>query len=296
MDADLSISLIKATVQIDQPSSPGKQVVGTGFLLSVPRGDQPPEVVLVTAAHVLEMMKAEKMRVGWRVETPQGWSYRPTTISIRNADGPLWMQHPTQDIAVIAVEVPPMTQASTLPVTALADEKTFDTMKIDPGEEMSTLGYPYGLSSNNEGFPILRSGRLASYPLGPTRTYPTFLIDMTAISGNSGGPVFLNEGKSDAPKTPVITGVLTRQVEQDTRRLELGLVTHAVFVRQTLDLLLKKELLLRAQAAAAIGPETVQSSVSAAAAPPPVAASGSSQSSQSSAYGGRTIVPAKPKP
>jgi hypothetical protein len=291
MDADLSISLIKATVQIDQPSGPGKQVVGTGFTLSVPRGDQPPEVVLVTAAHVLEMMKSEKMRIGWRVETPQGWVYKPTTITIRNADGPVWVQHPTQDIAVISIDALTAAGASVLPLAALADDKTFDALKVEPGEEMSTLGYPFGLSSNNEGFPILRSGRVASYPLGPTRTYPTFLIDMTAISGNSGGPVFLNEGKpaqGDTPKMPVIAGVLTRQVEQDTRRLELGLVTHAVFVRQAIDLLLKKEALLKAQAAAAALAANAAPVAAATEAPKPAPAAPAT----SSAYGGRTI----PKP
>jgi S1-C subfamily serine protease len=264
MDADLSLSMIRATVQIDQPSSAGKQVVGTGFLVSLPRGDQPPEIVLVTAGHVLDLMKSEKMRIGWRVETAQGWTYRPSQVTIRNADGPVYVSHPSQDIAVIPVDIPPSLTASVIPVSALADDKTFDALGVDAGEEMATLGYPYGLSSNNEGFPILRTGRVASYPLGPTRSFPTFLIDLTAISGNSGGPVFLSQRQGnpgDPVALPVITGVLTRQVEQDGQRLELGLVTHAVFVRQTLDLLLKKEAVLKAQG-------TMTSSSSAAPMPP----------------------------
>jgi len=104
---------------------------------------------------------------------------------------------------------------------------------------MMTLGYPHGLSANVAGFPILRAGRLASYPVAPSANYPTFLIDLTAVPGNSGGPVFMT---TTGPKAHTfVAGVLIKQVEDDAQRLELGVVADAVFVRETVDLMLKAE-------------------------------------------------------
>ena len=84
IDADLTVALIKATVQIDQPISDAKRMVGTGFLVSVPTPGGTPQVVLVTAAHVFEKMPAPEVRVGWRVPGAKGaWSYMPSYITFR---------------------------------------------------------------------------------------------------------------------------------------------------------------------------------------------------------------------
>ena len=237
-DADLTVALIKATVQIDQPINDAKRMVGTGFLISVPRKDGTTETVLVTAAHVFEKMPAPEVRVGWRVLTPKGWVYTPQNITIRTKDGPAWYQNPNQDIAIIPVTVPAAAKDAVLPESLLADDQTFAAAHVSAGDEMMTLGYPHGLSANVAGFPILRAGRMASYPVMPSTAFPTFLIDLTAVPGNSGGPVFMNGG---AGKGNFIAGVLIKQVEDGEQRLELGVVTDAVFVRQTIDLMLKAE-------------------------------------------------------
>ena len=57
---------------------------------------------------------------------------------------------------------------------------------------MMTLGFPRGLAANAAGFPILRAGRVASYPVAPARIFPTFLLDFSVFPGNSGGPVFMS--------------------------------------------------------------------------------------------------------
>lgn len=266
MDADLTLDLIEATVQIDQPVNDQKRMVGTGFLVSVPREGAAPEVVLVTAAHVFERMPQNEVRIGWRVKAANGtWQYSPTRIPIRTDAGPLWTQNPKQDIAVIAVQVPPSYKDKAIPLSWLADERSFDQWHVSPGDEMMTLGYPHGYSANTIGFPILRAGRLASYPVGPVSSFPTFLIDLTAIPGNSGGPVFMTEHTerapgADAPKATLVSGILTKQVEVNAQRLELGLVTHAVFVRQTIEQLF----VARGQAPG------VKVGITSSAAPPPV--------------------------
>lgn len=239
IDADLTVALIKATVQIDQPISDAKRMVGTGFLVSVPTPGGAPQVVLVTAAHVFEKMPAPEVRVGWRVPGAKGsWSYMPSNITIRAKDGAVYTQHPTQDIAVIPVKVPDSIKDQVIPESLLADESTFDAQHVDPGDEVMTLGYPHGLSANISGFPILRAGKLASYPVSPSATYPTFLIDLTAVPGNSGGPVFIKNGSKAGG---FVAGILIKQVEDENQRLELGVVTGAVYVRQTIDMMLKAQ-------------------------------------------------------
>ncbi|WP_031238835.1 S1 family peptidase [Asticcacaulis sp. AC466] len=239
MDVDLTVALIKATVQIDQPINEAKRMVGTGFLISVQKPDGATQIVLVTAAHVFEKMPAADVRIGWRTQAKGNWSYVPANMTIRSAAGPVWYQHPSQDIAVIPVNVPDALRDSAIPQSWLADENTFANEKVGAGDELMTLGYPHGLSANVAGFPILRAGRVASYPVSPPSAYPTFLIDLTAVPGNSGGPVFMT---SQAGKGHTfIAGVLIKQVEDDSQRLELGVVTDAVFVRQTIDIMLKAE-------------------------------------------------------
>jgi S1-C subfamily serine protease len=240
LDLDPTVALIKATVQIDQPINEAKRMVGTGFLVSAPKPGGGVEVVLVTAAHVFEKMPAAQVRLGWRIQGAKGdWVYTPESLTIRSDTGPLWYQHPTQDVAVIPIELPDGFREAAVPESWLADDRSFASEPIDAGDEMMTLGFPHGLSANIAGFPILRAGRLASYPLMPSSRYPTFLIDLTAVPGNSGGPVFLTRRGS----TPgvLVTGILIKQVEDDNQRLELGVVTDSVFVRETIDLMLKAQ-------------------------------------------------------
>ncbi|HZW16629.1 MAG TPA: serine protease, partial [Brevundimonas sp.] len=68
---DLTVGLIAATVQLDQPNGDGAtRRVGAAFLIDAPRPDGQPRTVLVTAHHVLDGMPAPDARIGWRVETP----------------------------------------------------------------------------------------------------------------------------------------------------------------------------------------------------------------------------------
>ena len=60
---DLSMDLMKATVQLEQPLGGGSRTVGTGFLINAPRPDGAPRVVLVTAAHVFDRMPAVQARI-----------------------------------------------------------------------------------------------------------------------------------------------------------------------------------------------------------------------------------------
>ena len=241
---DLTVGLINATVQLDQPSGPDTRTVGTGFLIQAPRPDGTPRVVLVTAAHVLERMPEVEARIGWRTVLPNGgWRFDPEPLRIRDRNNePLWVRHPERDIAVIEVLAPEPFARAAIPLGWLADANTFDVWQVGPGDELLSLGFPRGLSANRAGFPILRVGRLASYPLSPVAAFPTFLLDFTVFPGNSGGPVFWTPTARRRPGAvepdhPFVAGLLSQEVLVREERLEIGVVTHAVFIREAIAML-----------------------------------------------------------
>ncbi len=245
MDYDLSLELIHATVQLEQPLGDGTRTVGTGFLIAAPTPDGRPRVVLVTANHVLEKMPGKDARIGYRIENADGsWSYSPTRLPIRDSAGhELWTHHPSRDVAAISITAPPEFAKAAIPEAWLAEDKTFNSLEVGAGDEMMALGFPRGLAANQAGFPILRSGRVASYPVAPAKIFPTFLLDFSVFPGNSGGPVFMSQaarrraGAAEAQPAQFIAGLLTQQVELNNERLEIGIVTHAKFIRETIALL-----------------------------------------------------------
>ncbi|WP_339872050.1 serine protease [uncultured Brevundimonas sp.] len=238
---DLTRGLIDATVQLDQPDGNGRRTVGTGFLVDAPRPDGTPRTVLVTAAHVLERMPDSEARIGWRIALPDGaWRFTPEPLRIREADRtPVWTRHPERDIAVMEIVAPEAFARAAIPLGWLAEATEFDRWQVGPGDELLSLGFPRGLSANRAGFPILRVGRIASWPLTPIAAFPTFLLDFPVHAGNSGGPVFWTPGARRLPGTPVpdhpfIAGVLVQAVEVDGEGLGIGVVAHARYVREAI--------------------------------------------------------------
>jgi len=241
MALDLSTQLMQATVQVEQQLPDGRHTIGTGFLINDPTPDGKPRTVLVTARHVFDRMPGAAANIGYRVQDKDGaWTFKPQAVRIRSADHEFFVHHPTRDVVAIAVKAPPEFAKAAIPVAWLAGEDTFTKYGVGPGDEMMVLGYPQGLSANAAGFPILRSGRVAS-PIEPDKVSPTFLLDFRVFPGNSGGPVFISQPDHRAPGAdgaarPVqfIAGMLTQQVELNDVRLELGIVTDAEFVRETI--------------------------------------------------------------
>ena len=247
MNMDLSVELMHATVQLEQPLGNGTRTVGTGFLITEHAADGQPRTVLVTANHVFQQMPGQVAKIGYRIANPDGsWSYSPQPLRIRDAGGhELWTHHPARDVAAITITAPPEFAKAAIPEQYLASDDTFTKYQVEAGDEMMALGFPRGLAANQAGFPILRSGRIASYPVAPAKIFPTFLLDFSVFPGNSGGPVFMRNPSrrslSDLAQPPqdveFIAGLLTQQVELNNERLEIGIVTHAKYIRETIGLL-----------------------------------------------------------
>ena len=239
MEPELATAIFEATVKIEQVSSDGGRAVATGFLVSDMTPDGRPRVTLITAGHVLRDMPRQSVSMGFRIQDAQSnWSARPQSVAIRSADGqPLWVAHPTRDVAALVMENRRDLDERAIPIRHLAVTTTFLEARVEPGFEMLALGYPRGLSANAAGFPILRAGKFASYPVGPSDQNPTFLMDFSVFPGNSGGPVYVLPSKSGQAGPAFIAGILTQQVEIDTEPMGIGIVTHAQFVRETIALL-----------------------------------------------------------
>jgi len=137
----------------------------------------------------------------------------------------------------------------------LADDKFLTDRKIHPGDEVRILGYPYGFEANDAGFPVLRSGRIASFPLTPTSKVQTFLLDFQVFRGNSGGPVYilerraLNDGDLTTVNVYQILGLVSEEATLNEpvstldensvirHQLGLGVVVQAQAIKEAIDLL-----------------------------------------------------------
>lgn len=231
------IDLIHATVRLEQRLPDGTSTVGTGFVVTARDADGAPRAILVTARHVFDRMPGDKVKVGFRVAAEaDDWRYAPVSVRIRGAEGdPLWTAHPRQDVA--AIPLPSGVARAAIPARELASGKVLEALSLEPGDEMMVLGYPQGFSANAAGFPILRSGRVASYPLIPPARYPTYLLDFSVFAGNSGGPVYVVRSINGRPRAVTVTGILTQELRLKQDRLEIGNVTHAAYVTETLSLM-----------------------------------------------------------
>ena len=246
---DFTTAMIQATVAV--ASAPGgPATAGTGLLVSDPLPDGAPRVVLVTARHVIQNIVqtggSAQVQIGLRLKAPDGswrkeWRAEPT----QDGERLLWVRHPVYDVAVLPVTVPPEVAAAAIPASWFADADTFDREGLQDGDALEVLGYPQGYASDGRGFAILRVGRLASYPITP-ETEGTFLVDFPVTSGNSGGPVFTSRRTGRGPAAvgaegpqpeEFIAGVVAQQIVPNGQSISLGLVVHALYVRQTLQLL-----------------------------------------------------------
>ena len=245
MPFDFTTAMIQATSPV--ASAPGgPALTGTGVLVSDPAPDETPRVVLVTARHVLANIGAGPVYLGLHLRNPDGswrmeWRAEPSTDQGR----PLWTQHPSYDVAVMPVAVPPEVAQAAIPASWFADADTLAREDVEAGDPVEVLGYPAGYAADGRGFPILRLGHIASYPLTPT-TEATFLIDFPVVSGNSGGPVFTSRrigrrppvvGAEGPQPDEFIAGIVAQQIVPGGQPISLGLAVHALYVRQTLQLL-----------------------------------------------------------
>jgi len=250
---DINTILMRSTFRIA-----GRDTLGTVFILGrrVPDSTSHIAYVLVTAAHVLSDIREDEATLFLRTERNGTFHKLPFPLKIRERGNPLWMQHSAADIAAMYVRLPTTADLRLATTDLLASDENLEAYEIHPGDNLFCLGYPYGAEANDAGFPILRSGRIASYPLAPTSVHPTFLFDFRVFGGNSGGPVYLADvnrtyGGSTrlGESLQLIMGLVSQEkmIEEEIRsltevrktkhQLALAVVVSAPLIQQTITML-----------------------------------------------------------
>ena len=252
--------LMKSTFKLEGKDSRDSTVLGTVFVLSI---DSTREYrVLVTAAHVLNDIHSDTAKLIIRKKKADGsWKKNPYPIKIRDKGRALWVQHDKVDVAVMYVRLPEYVDIPLVSTNLLADDKDFEKYEIHPGDEIMCLGYPLGKKEGPFGFPILQSGRIATYPLLPTKQIKTFICDLKISRGYSGGPVYLimNSARTIIvynitygkpiqfivgliSKIPITQEELDRLYEEEKRYyFGFARAVHASFIKETIDKLPKRE-------------------------------------------------------
>jgi hypothetical protein len=130
----------------------------------------------------------------------------------------------------------------------LATDEFLASLDIHPGDLLDCLGYPLGLAANDAGYPILRGGQIASYPVIPLKSVTRILYDFQVQPGNSGGPVYFSfTGRVRKDHVPPLGRVMTYrkliglviQKADPVGNIDpfIGIIVPSVYIKETIDLL-----------------------------------------------------------
>jgi hypothetical protein len=205
-------------------------------------------IVLVTARHVLDdICGDEAFLLVRRRETDGSFTPFRTQIQIREHGKPLYVTHSSADVAAMYGDFPDEVPMTGLTPDFLADDKRIEELGLHPGDEVFFLGFPYFAASIG-GFPILRSGHLASYPLMPMESVKRIALDGFVYDGNSGGPVYysvtgeryINGQLRIGVRAQSILGLVIQKAtpavaDFSDKPLDFGVIVPAIFIRETID-------------------------------------------------------------
>jgi hypothetical protein len=227
----------------------GGQSVGTCFMIGKRLDSNPQNYypVFITAAHVLDGMKADSAVIYYRIKKDDNYIQLPISFRINDNGKKTYFKHKSLDLAAFYIKDLNVNRDYIIIQGSLANDEAFKTYDIKIGDELCCLGYPYNIVYNETGLPILRSGKIASYPLIPSNKYPTFLFDINVFPGNSGGPVFIySENRSTGGVVDLgstvfsIVGIVIEQIQKTStaeditinKSLQLGQVINSNLIKE----------------------------------------------------------------
>ena len=231
--------MLRATVRVFNGA-----LSGTAFIIAVgDKTDVGRRYLLITAAHLFEGIDASKCTIVYRAPSKDnGLIRKETELVIREGKKPLWVKHVEADIAVIAVTLPDGIDIKPFEYSQIADAKLAEDHKIQVGQEVFIPCFPAQVEANPAGWPILRKGSIASYPLTPLASAKTIFVDYAHFGGDSGAPVV-----ALIDQIPVVVGLVIAMkrltdktvttFEERTVHTSLGLAiaVQSPYIRQTVD-------------------------------------------------------------
>lgn len=229
----LNPDLLKSVLRIESaPDAKGEYEIGSGFLVST-TGDESGRLLLITNKHMIGDWNYADRNIQtyrpwinvffYRTGDPSGQSYRASKINVLTDHGMLDSSkvhlHPEAGIDLVAIDVTDIANVPSehivysayarsylLPFNKVADWQT------TIGDDVIALGYPLGIRSLVNNYPIAKVGYLASIP-GEEVSIPFpcknragvtsvnklegkfLIVDGLIVPGNSGGPVVLVGGE-----------------------------------------------------------------------------------------------------
>ncbi len=237
--ADVAEAALRATVRV---TAEGKS--GTGFFVTLPVvADEPPQTVLVTAAHVFDEMTGPQCRLVYRAaDAEAGFVRKETEAPVKDGDRKLWVRHPAADVAVLGITVPEGVDVQPFTLNQIADTRHVEDRIVRVGQDVFIPCFPAQVEANSAGWPLLRKGSLATHPLTPVARTPTMFVDYSHFGGDSGAPVVATVNGE-----PLVVGLvfaMLRQTDKSTTAFEertqhtplgLGIAVQAPLIRQTIN-------------------------------------------------------------
>ncbi len=175
----------------------GKSGTGTGFFFKAKISESHDCVFIITNNHVVA--NESKISISLHI----GNEGIPTSENI-NVDVELkdmWIPHPDENVDLCAILAVPIINLvknklnkhvfyRTLNEELIKDDEELLEM-TDVRDDISMIGYPYGLTDMINNFPIFRSGNCASHPGIDFDGSAVGVVDMACFHGSSGSPIVL---------------------------------------------------------------------------------------------------------
>lgn len=201
--------------------------------------------VLVTCNHAFQDFKGEACTVVLRSKNEEGlYDRKEVQFKVRSGKDKLWVKHSAYDIAALPIELP--TDVSVEPISweDLADTNYFEQLAV--GDDVFIPGFPARMEANKGGWPIVRKGSLATYPLTPLKAVENLFINASTFGGDSGAPVIHVQrvnGRKQAKIVAMIWGMrrqtdrIVSPFEESVRHTPLDIATAvpSPYIRETIE-------------------------------------------------------------
>jgi hypothetical protein len=210
---------------------------GTGFMVGHrnPRSPGRKDLVMVTTAHVLEQAGKEPVFMAVRMPEIEGLQPLALLRLETGESGRLrFARHPKHDVAAFIVEVPPEIAGDIVKPTSFSEEAISKADELSAGRDLAFAGFPEVFPGTPGGYPILRSGKIASHMIDEVRREQTFVMNADVYPGDSGSPVF---GLDARGKLSVEGMVIERIAATSEAFSHFAVAVDARAIRETLALL-----------------------------------------------------------